>query len=136
MQGQAEALAGINQDFTQRLDGTADEVRESQHQIEYSVFLVNLGGGFSAESVVQLHSFGKASFFPELIQFPDDLPAVASEFVLVLFEFIEFFDHDHRQDYYIIFEALYRIGAVKKHVGIQNESFSHIAFLRGSVFRV
>ncbi|OQA77346.1 MAG: Outer membrane protein assembly factor BamA [Lentisphaerae bacterium ADurb.Bin242] len=85
-------------------------------------------GGFSAESVVQLHSFGKASFFPELIQFPDDLPAVASEFVLVLLELIEFFDYGHGDDNAVVFKRFERLGAVKQNIGVQNKRFYHEEF--------
>ena len=87
------------------------------------------GRGF-AGGVVKFDAFAEASLLAELVEFSYYLARVAPKFVLILFKLIEFFNHDHREDYYIIFERLYGIGAVKKYVGIQDEGFSHIVVLR------
>ena len=77
------------------------------------------------DGIVQGNTLGETAAGTQFIEFADDLPGIPSQFILIPFEFIEFFDDGHGDDNDVVLEGFQRLGAVKQNVGVQNENFLH-----------
>jgi hypothetical protein len=69
------------------------------------------------------HPFAQAALSTELVEAADNAAGVAAQFIVVFFEFIQLFDHGHRQDNGVVGERGDGLAVMKKDVGIKNKVF-------------
>ena len=98
--------------------GAAGETPLADHDAEAAA----LAG---IQGIVELDALRERALLTERVDLADRLTGVAAEFILIAFELVEFLDHGHGDDDFVVLKRIERLCAVEDDVRIEHVRFFH-----------